>query len=123
MVRVERASHARAGGVDPRVEAMDLVVSRGARDEPIEDNLASVRAGYEEEDVGELGEGEIGAALDARSGPHGAAEAEAAGFEAVDADEERAMTASAVAGLRSRSLGEDAVLNVDGREVAGADAE
>ena len=93
---------------------------------PREDLAPTLRPDLDEEAVpvlGELGEGEVEAALRTRARSHRRAEARAARLAAVDDDDEGPLATERVVALDVAALEEDAVLDRDRVQVAGSGTE
>jgi hypothetical protein len=123
-VRVHGSSHVRCGVVQEQASAFEQLVACGDVLNALHEGAADVASdGAHDGVVVELGEGEVEASAGLGTGVHRCAKAGAAGLCAVGSDDEDAVTTGGVIGVAVGVVEEHAVLDGDGGEVAGADAE
>ena len=100
-----------------------LRVGRRSDGHGIEQRGAAGAADAHDEAVPRLGQHEVGAIADLGTGAHRRTEAGRGGRGALDGHDQRRLTTSRVVGIGDRPAKEDAVLDVEGSELAGANAE
>ena len=123
---VDGAGHPGGCAVDHGPSGLTVGIVGGPQRQLVEELGAALAPGADKEAVlavEQLRQREIEAVLGAGAGAHRRAEAGGSRVAAVDGHDERAVAAGCVVSVDVRAAREDAVLDADRSEVAGADAE